>query len=228
MDIATLFTIIGAVASVLAVIIAILIATRIPDKDVLSHRQHIRKMVKELYFQMKHNGRNHMVRIIDIDRFDKYYPEVFNKHCVQSYLKGELDGTDIKGINIVNGLIGVKPSSKNPSRFVLSHDSDAIKTVRIGLIPYSWIIDIDIDGDECESSAIFYCKFKKHYPIALRHYYLSPEPGGKMQKQFGFVRRQSPYQSNKYYIQNETSDTVSNGSVYSNEISVDGDNPVYP
>lgn len=39
-----------------------------------------------------------MLRIIDVARFDKYYPEVFEREPVQSYLKGELDRVDIKGI----------------------------------------------------------------------------------------------------------------------------------
>ncbi len=213
-----------------AVIVTIVIATRIPDKDVLSHRQHIREVAKMLYFQMKNNGRNHMLRVIDVDRFDKYYPEVFNTHCVQSYLKGELDGTDIKGLNIINGVIGVKPSAKDPSKYVVSNDSDAIKAIRIGLIPYSWIIDIDPDGDECEPSAIIYCKFKKHYPIALRHYYLSPEPGQKMKYKFGFVKRLSPYQSYKYFTSafNDSKNKMGRISDVYTEISVDGDNPVYP
>lgn len=127
--------------------------------------------MRKLREEMISGNRNYMLRIIDIDRFDKYYPEVFARKPVQSYLKGELDKIDIKGVWIINGIVGVKLMSDRKS-YCISNDDDCVKAIRIGLIPYSWIIDVDFEGDECESSAIIYCKFRKRYPIALRKYYL--------------------------------------------------------
>lgn len=212
-----IFTALGALASIAAVIVSIVIYRRIPDKDVLSHRQRIRKIIKELKHDMDSGRRNYMLRIVDIDRFDKYYPEVFDEHPVQSYLKGELCGTDIKGIWIVTGLIGVK---EKKGVFYPSNDDDCKTAKRLGLIPYSWIIDIDLDGDELEPSAIIYSKFQKHYPFSIKNYYLLGTKGQPVKK-CGLVRKRAPFQQYAYFLLNATH-------THEKEIFVKRDNPVYP
>ena len=228
--ISEIFSIIGALAAVVSVFVAIIIAKRIPEKDILSHRQHIRAIVKDLCFEMEHNKRNHMLRILDVDRFDKYYPEIFNNHRVQSYLKGELDGTDIKGINIIDGLIGLSRCSKNPDIFKVDNNNPEFTAIRVGLIPYSCIIDIDADGDDCEPSAIIYCKFKKHYPVAFRRFYLQPDNQSDLRLRYGFVKRRSPYQSYKYYIVEDRINNKKYNDIESRlrDVQVKGDSPVYP
>lgn len=221
--ISSVFTVLGAVASVLAVIVAIIISRRIPDKDILSHRQRIRTMMRKLREEMISGNRNYMLRIIDIDRFDKYYPEVFARKPVQSYLKGELDKIDIKGVWIINGIVGVKLMSDRKS-YCISNDDDCVKAIRIGLIPYSWIIDVDFEGDECESSAILYCKFRKRYPIALRKYYLNEVR--YLHNRIGFINKCSPFQTFEYYLTDSTERPLLHNDA--THIFVRGDNPVYP
>ena len=224
MDISVLsaiITVIGSISSVLAVIITIRISRRIPEEDILSHRQRIRSLMRELRAEMESGKRNYMLRIIDVDRFDKYYPEVFEMEPVQSYLKGELDRVDIKGVWITNGIIGVKHMSGR-KHYHISNDDDCIRAKRNGLIPYSWIIDVDFEGDECESSAIIYCRFKKRYPPSFKRYYLSNVR--YFHSRIGFVNRRSPFQKYEYYLMNRE---LSFPHAAAN-ITVRGDNPVYP
>lgn len=228
-DISGVFTIIGAIASVVAVGVAIWIALRIPDKDVLSHRQRIRSIIKELHQQMRAGKRNYMIRIIDIDKFDKYYPEVFEDHAIRSYQKGELAGTDIKGVQIVDGLIGVVPNTKNKGGYLMTKGDANFVAERVGLIPYSWIVDIDLDGDEIEPSAILYCKYRKRYPLSLRSYYLHPDGSDKLIWKKGLVSRRSPYQTYSYYLI-ENRDISSGDTKKINpgiKVTVKGDNPLY-
>lgn len=61
MDISVLsaiFTVIGAISSVLAVIITIRISRRIPEEDILSHRQRIGSLMRDLRAEMESGKRN--------------------------------------------------------------------------------------------------------------------------------------------------------------------------
>ena len=59
---------VGVVVAIITLYVTIRIARIIPERDKLSHRKYIREAVNELSNEMK-SGRNHMCKIIDIDRF---------------------------------------------------------------------------------------------------------------------------------------------------------------
>ena len=59
----------GVVVAIITLVVTIRIAMIIPERDRLSHRKHIRDVVSRLVNEMK-TGRNHMCKIIDIDRFE--------------------------------------------------------------------------------------------------------------------------------------------------------------
>lgn len=188
--------IISVLVAVITLIVTIRIARIIPEQDKLSHRKHIREVVSRLSDEMK-AGRNHMCKIIDIDRFATLYPDNFNSRNRQSYFKAELDGTDIHGVAFTNGILGVIEGKDGIYRVTKENDNTH-KVARSGLIPYDWIIDIDESGDEIDTGAIFYCKFKKR-KICYGRYCVGSNDGSLIDK-CGFYRDRLPFRSYTYYL----------------------------
>ena len=191
--------IIGVMVAIITLIVTLRIAKIIPEKDKLSHRKHIREVVNKLIAEMK-SGRNHMCKIIDVDRFDNLYPDNFNNRNRQSYFKAELERTDIHGVLFTNGLLGVR--ERRDGSFVVTKKDDNTHTVaRCCLMPYDWIIDIDEAGDENDTCAIFFCKFKNR---KIRHgYYCVQKQDGSLKGKKGFYQRRLPFCSYRYYLLEE-------------------------
>lgn len=189
-----------AIASVIVAIITLVVTIRIakiiPERDRLIHRKHIRDIVTKIAAEMK-SGRNHMCKIIDIDRFENLYPDNFNRRNRQSHFKAELDGTDIHGVAFTNGILGVK-EGKGGRLTVTKGDDETHRVARSGLIPYDWIIDIDESGDEIDTGAIFYCKFKKRkWRWGI---YCVQQPDGSLKDKYGLYHDRQPFRSYKYYL----------------------------
>ena len=189
-----------AIASVIVAIITLVVTIRIakiiPERDRLIHRKHIRDIVTKIAAEMK-SGRNHMCKIIDMDRFENLYPDNFNSRNRQSHFKAELDGTDIHGVAFTNGILGVK-EGKGGRLTVTKGDDETHRVARSGLIPYDWIIDIDESGDEIDTGAIFYCKFKKRkWRWGI---YCVQQPDGSLKDKYGLYHDRQPFRSYKYYL----------------------------
>lgn len=189
-----------AIASVIVAIITLVVTIRIakiiPERDRLIHRKHIRDIVTKIAAEMK-SGRNHMCKIIDIDRFENLYPDNFNSRNRQSHFKAELDGTDMHGVAFTNGILGVK-EGKGGRLTVTKGDDETHRVARSGLIPYDWIIDIDESGDEIDTGAIFYCKFKKRkWRWGI---YCVQQPDGSLKDKYGLYHDRQPFRSYKYYL----------------------------
>ena len=189
-----------AIASVIVAIITLVVTIRIakiiPECDRLIHRKHIRDIVTKIAAEMK-SGRNHMCKIIDIDRFENLYPDNFNRRNRQSHFKAELDGTDIHGVAFTNGILGVK-EGKGGRLTVTKGDDETHRVARSGLIPYDWIIDIDESGDEIDTGAIFYCKFKKRkWRWGI---YCVQQHDGSLKDKYGLYHDGQPFRSYKYYL----------------------------
>lgn len=186
----------GVVVAIITLVVTIRIARIIPERDRLSHRKHIRDVVSRLVNEMK-TGRNHMCKIIDIDRFETLYPDNFNSRNRQSHFKAELDDNDIHGVAFTNGILGVK-EGKDGRLTVTKGDDETHRVARSGLIPYDWIIDIDESGDEIDTGAIFYCKFKK------RKWrwgsYCVQQPDGSLKNKHGLYQDRQPFRSYNYYL----------------------------
>lgn len=188
--------IVGVIVAIITLIVTLRIARIIPEKDKLSHRKHVREVVNKLTAEMK-SGRNHMCKIIDIDRFNNLYPDNFNSRNRQSHFKAELEGTDIHGVSFTYGLLGVR--ERKDGMFVVTKGNDSEHTVaRSCLMPYDWIIDIDESGDENDTCAIFYCKFKKR---KIRYgFYCVQSKDGSLKNKKGFYQDRLPFRSYSYYL----------------------------
>ena len=53
-------------------------------------------------------------------------------------------------------------NNDNESLFHIEQNQPKQKAVSVGVIPYDWIIDINLDGDGINSSAIIYCRFRNN------------------------------------------------------------------
>ena len=193
--------IVSVIVAIITLFVTIHIAKVIPERDKLEHRKQIKETVSKLAHQMK-GGRNHMCKLIDIDRFDKLYPRNFNSRNRQSYFKAELDGADIHGVVFVDKNVGVNKTVQG--YYIATRGESEFIADRCGLIPYEWIIEIDINGDEIDSSPVLYCKFKKR-KFALGHYFVEGKDGS-FDKKFGFYQERTPFFSYEYYITDEKND----------------------
>lgn len=206
---------VGVIIAIITLIVTIRIAKIIPEKDKLSHRKHIRDVVKNLSMEMQ-SGRNHMCKIIDVDRLDRVYPD--NDLNKQSYFKAELEGTDIHGVAFTYGILGVQ-EERHGSYVVTKKDDDTHRVARSCLLPYDWIIDIDESGDECDPCAIFFCKFKKR---KIRYgFYRVQAKDGSMKDKTGFYQDRLPFRSYRYYLVGNEKKS------YRQFVDVKGDNDVF-
>ena len=196
LNISDWIAIFGVLVAIITLIVTWRIAKIIPEKDKLNHRKHIREVVTKLTAEMK-SGRNHMCTIIDMDRFEKLYPNNFNRRNRQSHFKAELEGTDIHGVWFTYGLLGVR-ERKDGSFMATKRDDDTHTVARSCLLPYDWIIDIDESGDENDTSAIFYCKFKKR-KMRFGFYCVQTQDGSLKDKK-GFYQDRLPFRSYQYYL----------------------------
>jgi hypothetical protein len=194
----------GVIIAIITLIVTVRIARMIPQKDKLSHRKHIREVVRKLTREME-SGRNHMCKIIDIDRFENLYPDNFNSHNRQSHFKAELDGNDIHGVIFIDSNIGIKKDKEG--RFVACYDdSYTDKAAAGGMIPYEWIIDIDESGDETDSSAIFYCRFGKKR-LKIGQYFVKDEDV-QLKRRFGIYQCRSPFKSRCFFFLDKATNKV--------------------
>ena len=196
LNISDWIAIFGVLVAIITLIVTWRIAKIIPEKDKLNHRKHIRDVVTKLTAEMK-SGRNHMCKIIDMDRFEELYPNNFNRRNRQSHFKAELEGTDIHGVWFTYGLLGVR-ERKDGSFMATKRDDDTHTVARSCLLPYDWIIDIDESGDENDTSAIFYCKFKKR-KMRFGFYCVQTQDGSLKDKK-GFYQDRLPFRSYQYYL----------------------------
>ncbi len=192
--------VISLLVAIITLFVTIRIANVIPERDKLEHRRQIREVVSRLERQMK-DGRNHICKLVDLDRFEKLYPHNFNSRNRQSHFKAELDGTDIHGVVFVDKIVGLNKSSDG--FYTATRLENEFKAARCGLIPYEWIVDIDMDGDELDICPILYCNFKKR-KIVLGHYCVEGKDGTLVDK-YCFYQERIPFSSYDYYLLDEES-----------------------
>lgn len=145
-----------------------------------------------------------MCKIIDIDRLNTLYPDNFNSRNRKSYFKAELEGTDIRGVLFTNAILGIV-QEKNGTYTVTNKESYTHKASRCGLIPYNWIIDVDKSGDEIDTNAIFYCKFKKRK--WRWGYYCVNGNDESFVLQKGLYLDRKPFKAYRYYLLTDNTDT---------------------
>lgn len=165
-------------------------------KNETAIRQFVDELNSEIHYK-KH--RNAKIIIIDVDMYDKYYPENWNRFGRHSHFAGEIKGYGFKGVEIIDNIVGVKPLKGWD--YKIDNESYTGKAARVGIIPYEWIEYIDLKGDAFNTSALIYCKFRNKSKWQFKRDFL-PDADGRLNRKWHLTRRWSPFKYTTYYLLN--------------------------
>lgn len=100
---------------------------------------------------------------------------------MSNWFKTELRGLYYGGIEVyVSMPIHVKPDLSNNTWMIASHDDeDARIAMKVGRIPFRFIVSIDWTGDEYYDVPHFYCKYKGLFAMPYKdfRYYVRSSDG---------------------------------------------------
>lgn len=162
------------------------LSVRLSDKAKLEHKERIKlkaealKLGKEIY-------------LVNVKRYFKDYPsnqeKIFSGY---SHIKAEIKTTRFDGIEFFCGIKEIY--RKHDGSLTMDNTSkktatEKIKVFEVGVVPYEWIIDIDLRGDEHGFIPLFFCRFngKRYWKISMKRHL-----------PFGY-----PYKEILYYKQSE-------------------------
>lgn len=169
------------------------LSKRLTFKDNWLHRKNIEEKIKKLNSEIWYENRRNRVYIVDVDTYD-FYPGTAPKNR-PTHIVGGLKNYHLGGVII-----------ERSSRISVTDEYGIdIKVVKFGIIPFSWIVDIELEGDSANSSALIYCYFKN--------------TDGKKDEGMKFT----PFKSYEYYILNEEYNEATNypWEIYSANIDLD-------
>jgi len=149
------------------------LSKRLTFKDKWQHRLNIEEKIRLLQSEIWYKNRRNRVYLVDINTY-KYYPgDAPNGR--PSHISGGLKECYLGGVII----------ERHEQISLKDENGNIQKAVKFGVIPYEWIVDIEMDGDSANSSALIYCYFKNN----------------KGQKDE--MIKYTPFQSYEYYLLNE-------------------------
>ena len=130
---------------------------RSSKKSKLEHKKEIREKIDELITEVYVNkSRNHGVMIIDLDNLKKY-PD---GGCI----KAEIKATRYEGVEFLLGNSNIFQTKKGKLTLKGSDNKLIFETYDVGVLPYEWIENVELKGDDFNSCAQIYCHFKKYNP----------------------------------------------------------------
>ncbi len=164
MDTECLNIIVSVVLGVIQIVLTVVIfnlSKKISFKAKLDNRNQIKPKLDEIInnIYVKKN-RKHSVVLIDVDVYEKYYPSNENPFGRYSHFKAEIKNTRFDGVEFFWGSEKLyfdedkETFSKNGKSGLIEYEA-----FNVGIIPYDWIVDVDLQGDEYNGTMI-YCKFK--------------------------------------------------------------------
>ena len=141
-------------------------------------RESIQKKIEDMLYKIR-NGGNSKVELINVAKYDKYYPHN-NKETRKgyTYIGAELKGYHFGGVEFFcEVIVGYPLQVGYFSSRKLSPEHEQTTLFTTGTIPYEWIESIDINGDDTTSRPQFYVHFLgiKKRPYTKLRYYLKDE-----------------------------------------------------
>ena len=126
-------------------------------KSKLEHKNEIRNKINELIQEVYvKKCRNHGVMIIDLDNLKKYP----NGGCI----KAEVKATRYEGVEFFWGNSNIFTEGNGKLTLKAGKNKLIFEAYEIGILPYEWIEDVQLNGDDFNSCAQIYCHFKKYKP----------------------------------------------------------------
>lgn len=202
--------IIGVIGLVVSSIIAYhvwFLSKRISKKAKLDHKKDIKnkiyQLLKEIYVT---KSRRQRVYLIDIDVYEKYYPLNDNIFERDSHFPAGLKGLSYDGVEFFTHGLTVYKSNSGDVCFTKKNVNDSPINVQIvGLLPYDWIVDVEKNGDEHNTSSLIYCHFnnKSRWKFGRRELdttmWKDGKPIQKTRNVWRIYRTWSPFKKYKYY-----------------------------
>ena len=128
----------------------------------LDHKVKIQGKVLQLLEETyKTKERRNRVYLIDADVYEKYYPSNENRFGRVSHFLVGLMGYKSTGIEFfTENTIQVSENTNGEFSREIQKEIEPITAHVIGLVPYEWIIEIDLNGDDYNTSSLIFCRFK--------------------------------------------------------------------
>ena len=182
------------------------LSKRLSMGDKLAHQKLINEYISRLKSEIYGKKRRNRVYLIDADVYEKYYPNNDNKFGRYSHIKGEIKDTSFNGIEIITEIIAVTQDTEGKyircSNEELT-ENNQMKAVKVGIIPYDWVIDINFKGDDTNSSALIYCHFKKKSTWKFKRRVKHDKEGNMYHTKLCHLSREwLPFKTYGYYLLN--------------------------
>lgn len=120
------------------------------------------KILNKHLYNIKKEGLNSTVYLVNIDRYYKDYPNGKEKRF-QGYtdLKAEIKDTRFDGVEFFSeSPIYLYKNEKGILSREANERGQKIKAFPVSIVPYEWIEGVDLYGDEFSFSPLIFCKFK--------------------------------------------------------------------
>lgn len=210
MDTECLNIIVSIMLGLIQIILTIVIfklSKRISLKAKLDNRNQIKPKLDEIInnIYVKKN-RKHSVVLVDADVYEKYYPSNENPFGRYSHFKAEIKNTRFDGVEFFWGEIkAYYNQDKDIYYFKNQENTQEVEVNIIAVIPYDWILDVELHGDEY-NGALIYCKFKNKSFWKLKHTIKVNQIHRnkfKRKRYWRLERKYDPFVKCKYYIENK-------------------------
>ena len=148
-------------------------------RERFARREKIQKQVEDLLYKIR-NGINSKVELINIAKYDDYYPlnNEKNRHGY-TYLGAELKGYHFAGVEFFSEIITAYKIEDGKFSKKQTGNQKAVNVFVAGVIPYEWIESVDLRGDDTSYRPQFYTHFKgkDKYPYKTLRYYIKKACG---------------------------------------------------
>ena len=129
-----------------------------------------------------------------------------NKFGRYSHIKGEIKDAFFNGIEIITETINVVQDTEGKyircSNEKLT-ENNKMKAIKVGIIPYDWVIDINLKGDDTNGSALIYCYFRKKSNWKFERRVKLNKEGNMYRTKLCLLSREwLPFKTYEYYLLN--------------------------
>lgn len=82
-------------------------------------------------------------------------------------------------------------------------ENNKMKAIKVGIIPYDWVIDINLKGDDTNGSALIYCYFRKKSNWKFERRVKLNKEGNMYRTKLCLLSREwLPFKTYEYYLLN--------------------------
>ncbi len=145
--------------------VTIYLYTRKSTQQILEHKEKIKRIADQLIFEIHRDNLRNKIILVNTYKYPNKY--LSNKESILGYssIKGEIKATKFDGVSFFASTpMEIYRNKKDKFTFKPNGTEKFNIVFPVGTIPYEWITNIDLEGDEYDGYPIFYCKFKGNIP----------------------------------------------------------------